>query len=428
MREALRSLTTRGRAFLAGGLTAALCGLLLDQSALLQVGVLVTALPLLSAFLLGRAKYQFSLARTLTPSVVPAGQTARVDLTLRNEGRVPTGILQLEERLPLALGPRPRFVLEGVGHGWRRHAGYRVRSELRGRYEVGPMSVRIGDPFGMVSLHRTFTESASLVVTPPTVALTPLPLSGAWTGSGDNRPRSFATGSAEDVTVREYRHGDDLRRVHWPSSARAGELMVRREEQPWQARATVFLDNRKPAHRGQGAHSSLEAAVSHAASVVLHLTRRGFTVRLVTAAGDDASNAWHDRDTAVNVAPLMESLAVVEGDSRSRLETGWLAEGERGGLVIAVLGALGADDRPFLSRLSHLSSSALALVLDVDQWSTRPTRQARQTQSSAPSAPQQDPVALPRSLGWKAVQVTPDAHLDQVWRRLGTGRAAEVGR
>src|SRR6185436_2007628 len=50
-----------------------------------------------------------------------------------------------------------------------------------------------------------------LTVTPRTVRLSQIPLGGAWTGSGDNRPRAFAMGSAEDVTVREYRRGDDLR-------------------------------------------------------------------------------------------------------------------------------------------------------------------------------------------------------------------------
>ena len=142
-----------------------------------------------------------------------------------------------------------------------------------------------------------------LTVTPRTVPLSTIPLGGAWTGSGDNRPRAFAIGSAEDVTVREYRRGDDLRRVHWRSSARVGELMVRREEQPWQSRATLFLDNRVRSHRGQGIASSLEAAVSVAASIAVHLTHRGFAVRLVTAAGEDPSSAWHFRDSDLNTAP-----------------------------------------------------------------------------------------------------------------------------
>ena len=135
------------------------------------------------------------------------------------------------------------------------------------------MSVRVSDPFGLVELGRAFHTTVSLTVTPRTVPLPQIPLGGAWTGSGDNRPRAFATGSAEDVTVREYRRGDELRRVHWRSSAKMGELMVRREEQPWQSRATLFLDNRLRAHRGQGIASSLEAAVSAAASIAVHLSQ-----------------------------------------------------------------------------------------------------------------------------------------------------------
>ncbi len=118
-------------------------------------------------------------------------------------------------------------------------------------------------------------------------------------------------GSAEDVTVREYRRGDDLRRVHWRSSARVGELMVRREEQPWQSRATVFLDNRARSHRGQGLSSSLESAVTAAASVALHLSQRGFMVRLTTATGEHEATSWHMREATSNARPLLESLAVL---------------------------------------------------------------------------------------------------------------------
>ena len=128
---------------------------------------------------------------------------------------------------------------------------------VRGRHEIGPLLLRVTDPFGLVEVPRWFRHSDWLTVTPRTVALPPLALGGSRSGVGDNRPRAFASGSAEDVTVREYRRGDDLRRVHWRSSARMGELMVRREEQPWQSRATVYLDNRAAAHRGRGAWNAL---------------------------------------------------------------------------------------------------------------------------------------------------------------------------
>ena len=318
MREALRGLTLRGRGFLAAGVTALVCALFLGHDELVRVGVLLVVLPLVTAFFLGRSRYRLGLVRTMSPTQVSAGQQARVQLDLNNDGRTPTGTLLLEDHIPYVLGTRPRFVVDRMGPKWKRHVDYQVRSDVRGRFVVGPMRVRLSDPFGLVELDRTFQSTSTLVVTPRVVPLPPVPISGAWTGSGDNRPRAFASGSAEDVTVREYRRGDDLRRVHWRSSAHAGELMVRREEQPWQSRATLFVDNRRFAHRGVGAASSFEHAVSVAASVAVHLVQRGFSVRLVTASGEQHGGTWHEHGTATaETAPLLESLAVL-GYARRR--------------------------------------------------------------------------------------------------------------
>jgi uncharacterized protein (DUF58 family) len=406
VREALSGLTVRGRAFLAAGVAALVCAVVLGQESLTRVGVLVLALPLLTAALVGRGRYRLALVRTVTPQLVAAGQPARVSLALTNEGRTPSGTLLLEDQVPYVLGTRPRFVLEGIGHGWRRHVTYQVRSDVRGRFEIGPMSVRVTDPFGLVELGRAFRTTVPLVVTPRTVPLPSIPLGGAWTGSGDNRPRAFATGSAEDVTVREYRRGDDLRRVHWRSSARVGELMVRREEQPWQSRATLFLDNRLRSHRGQGIASSLEAAVSAAASLAVHLSHRGFTVRLVTATGEDPASSWHFRDSDLNTRPLLEALAVVQAVHQPHLDSGWLAEGTHGGLTVAVFGGVEGHDLPVLRRMRHQAGSAIAIAIDVDAW-VSPTASGS---GSAPVLAQQ---------GWRAVSLGPRDRLDAVWQELG---------
>ncbi|MBZ5736803.1 DUF58 domain-containing protein [Nocardioides mangrovi] len=420
MREALAGLTVRGRAFLAAGVTAIVCAIVLDQSTLSRVGVLLLALPLITVAVLSRNRYRLTLVRTVTPQLVAAGQPARVSLTLANDGIAPNGVLLLEDQVPYVLGTRPRFVAEGIGQGWRHSVTYQVRSDVRGRFEIGPMSVRIGDPFGLVELGRTFRTTVPLTVTPRTVALPQIPLGGAWTGSGDNRPRAFATGSAEDVTVREYRRGDDLRRVHWRSSARVGELMVRREEQPWQSRATLFLDNRVTAHRGQGIASSLEAAVSAAASIAVHLTRRGFAVRLVTATGEEPGSAWHLRGADLNAGPLLEALAVVQPVHQARLETGWLAEGAHGGLTVAVFGGVEPVDLPVLRRMQHHAASAMAVAVDVDAW--------------VGAAPGAAATRLLGQQGWRAVALHPRDRLDAVWQELahtsthvsrGTARGAE---
>jgi uncharacterized protein (DUF58 family) len=403
----LAALTSRGRTLLAAGITALFCGIALGQVSLSRVGLLLVVLPVASAALIGLSRYQLSLVRVVEPRQVSAGQSAQVTLQISNAARALLGTVRLEDQVPWALGSRPRFVLGGLTRNWKREVSYTVRSDVRGRFVLGPMSVRVTDPFGLVELPRAFQTHADLIVTPTVTRLPTTSLSGAWTGTGDNRPRAFASGSAEDVTVREYRVGDPLRRVHWRSSARTGELMVRREEQPWQSRATVLLDNRLSAHRGHGAASSLEAAVSIAASIVVHLAERGFTVRLVTADGARAarSDAWHERTSGPDTTRLLEELAVVEGVRRPVLETNWVADTARTGMLIAVLGAVTEHDRAALHRMVHHTESPLALALDVDAWLTETTVDAAQSL---------------RNLGWRAVAARPGASLPQLWQDLAT--------
>lgn len=424
MREALSALTTRGRAFLAAGLTATVCAVFLGYDELVRVGALLLLVPLVTAWFLGRSRYRLGLVRTLTPAQVSAGQQARVSVDLTNDGRMPTGLLLLEDQIPYVLGTRPRFVVDRMGPRWKRQVGYMVRSDVRGKFTIGPMKVRLSDPFGMVELDRTFQTTSSLVVTPRVVPLPPVPLSGAWTGSGDNRPRAFASGSAEDVTVREYRRGDDLRRVHWRSSAHAGELMVRREEQPWQSRATLFLDNRKVAHVGSGPASSLEHAVVAAASIAVHLVQRGFNVRLVTAAGEETSSQWHEHTVmAAETRHLLESLAVVSAVTHPHLDVKWLQDGGHSGLLIGVLGAVSDHDHPVLTRMRHSAAGAMAVALDVGAWGRAPGGTPLAGAAAVPAVP------WLTAHGWRAVAAGPRDPLPTVWQELGLlGRTASTTR
>ena len=115
MREALSALTTRGRAFLAAGGTAFLCALFLGHDELVRVGALLIVLPLATAWFLGRSRYRLGLVRSITPTQVAAGQQARVQLDLTNDGRMPTGLLLLEDQIPYVLGTRPRCVVVKKG-------------------------------------------------------------------------------------------------------------------------------------------------------------------------------------------------------------------------------------------------------------------------------------------------------------------------
>lgn len=413
MREALHALTTRARAFLAAGFTVTLCAVLLGFDALMRVGLLAIALPLLAALTVGRARYRIGASRHLSPQRVSPGQPATVTLRLSNGGASLLGLLLLEDHVPYALGTRARFILDQAGPRWHEDVHYTVRSEVRGRYEVGPLAIRVSDPFGFIELVRTFSETSALTVVPAVHPLPAIRLNGEWTGQGENRPRAFAIGSAEDVTTREYRRGDDLRRVHWRSTARTGELMVRREEQPWQSRATIVLDSRRAAHRGTGAASSLEWLVGAAASVAVHLTHAGFTVRLVTDRQplSDAS-AWHDRrpDDAAQSGPILDELAVMTLSDSTTLAHAVDAVTASPGLVVALLGAQTNADLAELSRMRTHGSTVLGLALDTSAWGDEPDL-------GHPGA--QRLVQHLSARGWCAVSADPYESPAQPWARLG---------
>jgi len=418
MRKALATLTTRGRAFLSAGLTCAACSILLGQGDLLRVGVLLVILPVITALIANRARYRLSCVREIFPVRVQAGQPATVSLQLENPGRVPTGLLLLEDQVPYVLGSRPRFVLDQLRPRWQRTMTYQVRSEVRGRYPIGPLSVRISDPFGFVELLRSFTSRAVLVVTPIVVELARVRLSGDWSGTGDNRPRAFAATGSEDITVREYRLGDDLRRIHWRSTARTDELMVRREEQPFQSRATVVLDTRESAHRGSGPASSFEYAVSAAASIGVHLAAQQFTVKILSDEAKGSETGWHDRGISgpAEVQLLLDSLAVIQTKPHREFAGG--AEHHSTGLVVAVLGAVSPTDVAALSRLRAGATRAMAVLLDVSAWSLHEGPQLGDVDASSVD---QRAAAL-RHQGWSVVVARPGDRLADVWNKLGSSR------
>ncbi|MGI8433420.1 MAG: DUF58 domain-containing protein [Nocardioidaceae bacterium] len=416
MREVLANLTTRGRAFLSAGITSSICAVVLGQRDLLRVGLFLVALPVITAWIAHRSRYLLSCSREITPSRTEVGQPAVVTLNLENPGRIPTGLLLLEDRVPYVLGSRPRFVVDQLRPRWSRSMEYAVRSELRGRYRIGPLSVRLSDPFGFVELTRSFTSMSSLVVTPAVVPLPAVRLSGDWMGSGDNRPRAFSTAGTEDVMVREYRMGDDLRRIHWRSTARTDELMVRREEQPHQSRATLLLDTRASAHRGTGAAASFEFAVSAAASIGAHLATENFLVRLISDQSQGADAEWHERGISgpAELRLLLEALSVVDTGPHQELAAG--LEEHPGGLVIAVLGSISPTDAAALSRLRATGARAMAILLDVAAWSR--TGSETTARSSV-----DDQSALLQGHGWSVVVARPHDRLPSLWQEFASGSA-----
>lgn len=430
IRTALAGLTTRGRSFLAAGVAAVICAFVLGQSDLLRVGVLLAVLPLICAAVLFRTRYRVAGSRRLSPSRVPAAGEARVHLRVDNVSRLPTGLLMLQDRVPYVLGPRPRFVLDRLEPGGRREVSYRVRSDLRGRYPLGPLQLRLTDPFGMCELTRSFSSYDTLTVIPRVEPLPPVRLSGEAKGYGDGRQRSLALAGEDDVIPRGYRHGDDLRRVHWRSTARYGELMVRREEQPQRSRCTVLLDTRGIAYAGAGPDSAFEWAVSAAASVLVHMLERGFSVRLLTDTGSLVPGEGADgfagasQETADAAGLMMDTLAVIDHSDGAGLSRAYdVLRGGNEGLLVAFLGDLDEEQAAVVAKMRRRSGGAIAFLLDGDAW----LREA--TDVPGPAAVHGESLRMLREVGWTAVSVPRGASLNDLWRQADHDRrdVAAVG-
>ncbi len=367
MRRVLDPLTRRGKALVVAGLLALLTAWLIGARDLLRLSVLLLLLPAMSAVLVARTRYRLACARGMSPARVPVGTTATSVVRLENVSRLPSGVLMVEDTVPAALGPAPRFVVDRLEPGGAREVTTPVEGVVRGRWTVGPVRVRLVDPFGLCATSRAFTATDQLVVTPHVHPLPVLRLGGTWTGLGESRHRSLADTGDDDVVPREYRTGDDLRRVHWRATARAGELMVRREERPWGSRATVLLDLRRRGHAGSGPTSSLEIAVSAAASIALHLSRHGYSVRVVDIDGEDLVPDLTAGDVE---GLLLDSLAAVTAtESLSVAAHGASLRRALGdGLLVAVVGRLDGPDSERVARIRHGAATGLAIVLDAAGW------------------------------------------------------------
>lgn len=198
--------------------------------------------------------------------------------------------------------------------------------------------------------------------------------------------------------------------------------MVRREEQPWQARCTLLLDTRRRAHGGEGPGSSFEWAVAAAASVGVHLARHGFVVRLLTDHGATVTNASthtspiHDPGRGDNdiEGALLDTLAVIDGSDNDGLRDA-AASLRRGGdgLLVAMIGALDPEEARALARLRHGTAAAVAIALDTATWSGAVGR-ARRT-----GADYEGSVALLRASGWRVIRARAGDSLPDLWPEAG---------
>jgi uncharacterized protein (DUF58 family) len=417
--------TTRASCLIAAGGTALLCGVLLGEVDLVRAGVLALAVPLAAAFVVFRSRVRIANRRSADPARASAGEAVAIHLAVTNRSLLRTGSLMLEDQLPSQLTGRARFVVPELGGRETRTVSYRMPALPRGRYRAGPLRIRLADPFRMIDVTRSFTATTEFVVTPIVDPLPSVEPPRSY-DIGDNAgSHSIGAHGADDASTREYRMGDDLRKIHWRSSARTGALMVRQEERPWQGQTTLLLDTRAAGHVvGPGPKSadattdprctsSLEWAISAAASIGTHLMIAGRDVGLI----DDlaAPNRVHlgspgrlgDRLATVRAAQSQD-LSSVAGLARSAA---------RDSALVAVLGLLDSTSLRVLADAHPRGAAipAFALLLDTQSWLRPPVEGVA---PAAISAPCDTAARVLRAAGWSVVVVRCGEATPTAWQNL----------
>jgi uncharacterized protein (DUF58 family) len=278
-------LTLRGWSVALTGIALLVVARVFGSGPVEQFGFALVVLPLIAIAVVRLGQHDLRVTRRTSPERVRAGSKVDVTLEIHNRGRGPAPLLLLEDRVPSDVAGRARFALHGVEPKGRRYASYELRPPRRGHYEVGPLTLTSTDPFGLARLETAAAPKASFLVHPRIEPLT-LPRD-----LGDRRSLAISVlrqpigAQGEDFyTLREYSEGDDLRKVHWPATAKRGRYMIRQEETPWHTRATVVFDDRSAAHDGIGDASSFERVIEATASIVDLYHRSGYTYRLTGAA------------------------------------------------------------------------------------------------------------------------------------------------
>jgi uncharacterized protein (DUF58 family) len=354
-------LTRQGWLVGLGAIALLLGGRLLGLPELFILAAVAIALLVVCLILVAIARLELEVGRSVHPARVHVGTASRVDLTIRNLRATPTPVLRLRDPVTGTRGAD--LLVPPLGRGERTVAAYRLPTDRRGLVEIGPLDVVVGDPFGLTSVATKAAPRVSLTVYPRIDPIEPLPYTtGHDPLAGARQPNSLGRTGEDFYALRPYVVGDDLRRIHWPSSARHDELLVRQNELPWQGRTTVLLDVRKAAHAGD----SLEVAVSAAASIVAATAARHDLIRLVTTAGSDSDFA----PGSDHVEAIMEHLAVVPGAPSGSLRRSIerLSTRSTGGSMVVIVAEVPGEDLRAASRLASRYGSLTLVHVDRSAW------------------------------------------------------------
>ena len=198
-------------------------------------------------------------------SVAQVGGVLEGSIYVRNNSPVPTGwleVLQMSDMPGYVFGEVTRLPARGWAEWTTQGSCY-----ARGVYTIGPLVAGGSDPLGLFRVQITRGAAVTVAVYPPTVELPYFRLPAADLLGEERVRHGLQTRSSHASTVRQYNHGDSLNRIHWPSTAKCGQLMSKEFDSPAGSDVWVVPDLERRIHRSMGMERTDEYGVAVAASL-----------------------------------------------------------------------------------------------------------------------------------------------------------------
>ncbi len=304
-------LTGRGIGLIAAGVVLLVAGFRFGYPELAVLGfAAIVAVAAALAFVAWRP--QLTIRREADPDRVMRGEPCRLSLDIGNASRFFGTSLVARDRL--RPGGTVAVPLVQLRPGRTTRVSYPVPTVRRGLIQVGPLEISRRDPLGLVGAVRRYGTAATVWVRPKVhpIGAVPIGLSRSMDGRVDRIPH----GSITFAALREYVIGDDLRHVHWRTSARIGELMVREHVDTTLPRIVLLLDDRAVAHvRDAHGESTFESACEAAASVLVAAVRADVHVELQLIGGRGGAGGHAEAGAMLDLLAEAELVTDAEPDA-----------------------------------------------------------------------------------------------------------------
>lgn len=276
------------------------------------------ALLLLSTLLVGALLPHFNIrgvkVNRCLPEEMTEGDHVQVQLELSRRGWLARYLLQVRDQLPFRLQPEDSVLIVRLGR--RQILTYAVACERRGIHRLGPLTLASDYPLALLRAETEVPDSeAEVCVLPQTFELKSLPLFGrSGFPTEGHQVGPVSRGHDQFAGIRDYRHGDSMRHIHWRASARRGEWVVKEYEQLENAALLLVLNACTADNRGEGRESCFEYSVRIAASIARFAIENGHRVGLFCQGHDQLY--WMAPDSGEShYRHLLRQLAAVQADS-----------------------------------------------------------------------------------------------------------------